>query len=147
MKTLELIQNGKSEIPMRITWYLSDIGRAQGLQELFTRQSPQRLKVLREHAIAQSAVSSNRIEGVEIDKARIGTVVFGSPALQDRDEEEIAGYRDALDIIHSQGAKLPVSEKTILQLHKLSRGEIWDAGLYKDKPVDIIKSFLQVESE
>jgi len=42
---------------MRITWYLSDIGRAQGLQELFTRQSPQKLKVLKEHAIAQSVVS------------------------------------------------------------------------------------------
>lgn len=89
--------------------------------------------------MAQSAVSSNRIEGVKIDKARIGTVVFGSPALKDRDEEEIAGYRDALNIIHTQGSKLPVSEKTILLLHKLSRGEIWDAGLYKDKPVDIIE--------
>ncbi len=124
---------------MRVTWYLSDIGRAQGLQELFTRQSPQKLKVLREHAIAQSAISSNRIEGVEIDQARVGTVVFGHPALKDRDEEEVAGYRDALDLIHTQGAKLPVSEETILRLHELSRGSVWDAGQYKDKPVDIIE--------
>lgn len=124
---------------MRITWYLSDIGRAQGLQELFTRQSPQKLRVLKEHAIAQSAVSSNRIEGVEIENARIGTVVFGSPPLQDRDEEEVAGYRDALNMIHSRGAELSVSEQTILELHRMSRGEIWDAGRYKDKPVDIIE--------
>jgi hypothetical protein len=40
--------------------------------ELFTRQSPQKLKVLREHAIIESAISSNRIEGVEIDHARSG---------------------------------------------------------------------------
>jgi Fic family protein len=123
---------------MTASWYLSDIGRAQGLQDLFKRQSPQRLKVLREHAIAQSVVSSNRIEGVEIDQARIGTVVFGHPALKDRDEEEFAGYRDALNLIHERGAKLPVSEETILNLHKLCRRQIWDAGQYKEKPVDII---------
>ena len=139
MKTLQLIQQHALNIPMAASWYLSDIGHAHGLQELFTRQSPQRLKVLREHAIAQSAVSSNRIEGVEIDQSRIGTVVFGHPALKDRDEEEVAGYRDALNLIHKRGAELPVSEDTILALHKLSRGGIWDAGQYKDKPVDIIE--------
>ncbi len=139
MKTLQIIQDGDLQIPMTVSWYLSDIGRAQGLQELFTRQSPQKLKVLREHAIAQSVISSNRIEGVEIDQSRVGTVVFGHPSLKDRDEEEVAGYRDALDLIHTQAADLPVSEETILRLHKLSRGEIWDAGQYKDKPVDIIE--------
>jgi Fic family protein len=139
MKTLELIKDRSLQIPMSVTWYLSDIGHAHGLQELYARQSPQKLKVLREHAIAQSAISSNRIEGVEIDKARVGTVVFGHPALKDRDEEEIAGYRDALNLIHTQGTEMPVSEETILQLHKLSRGDVWDAGEYKDKPVDIIE--------
>ncbi len=122
-----------------IGWQLTDLGRAQGLQELFTKQSPQRLKILREHAIAQSVVSSNRIEGVEIERSRIGTVVFGRPALKDRNEQEVAGYRDALNLIHAQSAKLEVSEKTILRLHKLSRGDIWDAGKFKDKPVDIIE--------
>ena len=124
---------------MSVTWYLSDIGHAHGLQDLFSRQSPQKLKVLREHAMAQSAISSNRIEGVEIDQSRVGTVVFGHPALKDRDEEEVAGYRDALNLIHAQGAALPVSEETILRLHKMSRGGGWDAGQYKDKPVDIIE--------
>ena len=139
MKTLEQFRDKHLQIPMTTSWYLSDIGRSQGLQELFTRQSPQRLKVLREHAIAQSAISSNRIEGVEIEQKRVGTVVFGHPALRDRDEIEVAGYRDALNLIHKQGAKLPVSEETILKLHALCRGEIWDAGKYKDKPVDIIE--------
>lgn len=126
---------------MTVSWYLSDIGRAMGVQELFTRQSPQRLKVLREHAIAQSAVSSNRIEGVEIDQKRVATVIFGHPTLQDRDEIEVAGYRDALNLVHGKGRDLLVDEATILELHRLSRGEIWDAGKYKDKPVDIIEKF------
>lgn len=141
MKTLEQIQDRRLQIPMSVSWYLSDIGKAQGLQDLFARQSPQKLKVLREHAIAQSAISSNRIEGVTIDDSRIGTVVFGHPALRDRDEIEVAGYRDALNLIHTQGAALQVNEETILNLHKLSRGESWDAGQYKDKPVDIIEKF------
>ncbi len=139
MKTLQLIQDRRLQIPMSVSWYLSDIGKAQGLQELFSRQSPQRLKVLKEHAIAQSAISSNRIEGVEIAQSRVGTVVFGHPTLKDRDEEEIAGYRDALNLIHTSGSALPISEETILNFHKLSRGNVWDAGQYKDKPVDIIE--------
>jgi len=141
MKTLEQIQDRCLQIPMTVSWYLSDIGKAQGLQELFARQSPQKLKVLKEHAIAQSVISSNRIEGVTIDDSRIGTVVFGHPSLRDRDEIEVAGYRDALNLIHTQGVALPVNEETILNLHKLSRGESWDAGQYKDKPVDIIEKF------
>ncbi len=64
MKTLEMITEGRMQVPMTVSWYLSDIGRAQGIQDLYTRQAPQKLKVLREHAIAQSVVSSNRIEGV-----------------------------------------------------------------------------------
>src|SRR3989454_10393682 len=125
----------------RTAWYLADLGEARGKQELFTRQSPQKLKVLREHALIESAVSSNRIEGVEVDKSRIATLMFGKPALRDRDEEEVRGYRDALNLIHENGAKLPISETTIKKLHKLSRGEIWDAGLYKEKDVDIIQTF------
>ena len=43
---------------MRTSWYLTDLAEARGKQELFTRQSPQKLKVLREHALIESAVSS-----------------------------------------------------------------------------------------
>ena len=139
MKTLEQLRDRRLQLPMSVSWYLSDIGRAQGVQDLYTRQAPQRLKVLREHAIVQSVISSNRIEGVEINQARVGTVVFGHPHLQDRDEEEFAGYRDALNLIHTRSAALAVSEETILKLHKLSRGHSWDAGQYKSKPVDIIE--------
>jgi Fic family protein len=78
---------------------------------------------------------------VEVDKSRVGTLIFGKPALRDRDEEEVRGYRDALKLIHESGAKLPINEATIKRLHKLSRGEIWDAGAYKEKDVDIIQTY------
>ena len=55
-------------IPTSTAWLLADLGEAKGKQELFTRQSPQRLKTLREYAMIESAVSSNRIEGIQVDR-------------------------------------------------------------------------------
>jgi Fic family protein len=141
MNTLRQLATEPPTIPTRTSWYLTDLAEAKGRQELFTRQTPQKLKVLREHALIESAVSSNRIEGVEVDQSRIGTLMFGKPALRDRDEEEIRGYRDALKLIHESGAKLPITEATIKKLHKLCRGDIWDAGQYKEKDVDIIQTY------
>src|SRR5260370_31668007 len=138
MTTLQLLAE-KPSIPTTTAWYLADLGEARGKQELFTKQSPQRLKVLREHALIESAVSSNRIEGVTVDQSRVKAVVLGKSLLRDRDEQEIRGYRDALKLIHEQGAKLTVSEKTILRLHRLSRANIGDAGRYKEKDSDIIE--------
>ena len=141
MKTLQLLSKSPETIPARTSWYLADLGEARGRQELFTRQAPQKLKILREHALIESAVSSNRIEGVTVEQSRIGTLVFGKPTLRDRGEEEVRGYRDALRLVHEKGPKLPVSERTILRLHRLSRGNVWDAGKYKDKDVDIIQRY------
>ncbi len=139
--TLRFLSEKPPSIPLSTAWYLTDLGEARGRQELFTRQSPQRLKALREHALVESAISSNRIEGVEVDKSRIATIVFGNPLLRDRDEEEVRGYLEALDLIHKLGAKLPIAEETILTLHRLTRGEIWDGGKYKEKDGDIIEKY------
>ena len=139
MKTLQQFALKPESIPMTAAWYLADLAEARGKQDLFTRQAPQKLKALREHSLIESAVSSNRIEGVVVDQRRIGTLVFGKPLLRDRNEEEVRGYRDALKLIHERGAKLPLSEATIRKLHRQIRGEIWDAGRYKEKDTDIIE--------
>src|ERR1700685_4088063 len=128
MMTLRQFSGNLATVPTATAWLVGDLGVALGKQQLFTRQTPQKLRVLREHALIESAVSSNRIEGVEVDQSRVATLVFGSPALRDRNEEEVRGYRDALKLVHENGPNLPVSEPTIKTLHKLSRGEIWDAG-------------------
>ena len=86
MMTLRQLASKPEMLPVAASWYLADLGEARGRQELFTKQSPQRLKVLREHALIESAVSSNRIEGVVVDQARIGTSVFGKSRLRDRNE-------------------------------------------------------------
>lgn len=139
MMTLRQLAVRPETIPVATSWYLADLGEARGKQDLFTKQSPQRLKVLREHALIESAVSSNRIEGVEVDQSRIKAILVGKGALRDRDEEEVRGYRDALKLIHERNVKLPVSEQTIQELHRLARGRIGDAGQYKSQDSDIIE--------
>src|SRR5947209_2707687 len=141
MKTFEQFGRRLETVPLTTSWYLADLGEARGRQELFTRQSPQRLKILREHAVIESAVSSNRIEGIEIDRARVGTVVFGKSNPRDRDEEEVRGYRDALRLIHERGAKLRITEELIRELHCLCRAGVGDAGQYKERDSDIIEKY------
>jgi Fic family protein len=139
MMTLRHFAEAAPSVPAAAAWYLADVTQALGKQELFTKQAPQKLKALREHALVESAVSSNRIEGVEVEPKRVGTIVFGKSHLRDRDEEEVRGYRKALDLIHTKGKALPISEATIRKLHALSRGGSGDAGEYKESENDIIE--------
>jgi hypothetical protein len=62
MMTLRLFSRKFESVPASTTWYLTDLGEARGKQELVTRQSSRRLKALREHALIESTVSSNRVE-------------------------------------------------------------------------------------
>jgi Fic family protein len=141
MITLGQFSKDLATVPAATAWLIGDLGLALGKQELFTRQSPQQLKTLREHALIESAVSSNRIEGVEVDDKRVATLVFGSPAIRDRSEEELRGYKAALDLVHHEGATLQVTQENIRRLHQLTRGEIWDAGKYKEKAKPIIERY------
>lgn len=109
MKTLKMLGENLF-IPMATGWLLANLAEYRGKQELFTRQSPQKLKALREHALIESAVSSNRIEGVEVDPDRIKILMLGTPTYKDRNEEEFAGYRSALNWIHSEYNNIPLSE-------------------------------------
>jgi len=139
MNTISQWISALPEIPMGSVWLLNDLSEYRGKQELFTKQSPQKLKALREHALIESAVCSNRIEGVEVDQKRIGTVLFGKGHLQDRDEEEVRGYQQVLSWIHSEGDSIPLSVETILKLHAMTRPNIWDSGRFKKDDGEIIE--------
>ena len=142
MKTLALFAQSGHAIPVGTSWYLDSLGEFRGKQELYTRQSPQKLRVLREHALIESAVSSNRIEGVSMEAARIPSVLVATkPLFRDRDEEEIRGYRDALTWIHDHSPEIPLEEDCLKRMHAMARGQIWDAGKYKEKDGDIIERY------
>jgi Fic family protein len=142
MQSLLQLAAGNTSIPAVAAWYAAELSEFRGKQQLYTRQSPQRLKALREHALIQSAVSSNRMEGVEVDPERLTQVLAAAkPLFRDRDEEEVRGYREALSLIHGASRDLEVNEETVLRLHRMTRGSIWDAGCYKDRDGDIVEHY------
>ena len=96
---------------------LRALGQFQGRQDLFRRQAPEVLDALRKAAIIESSESSNRIEGVTAPRERIEALVLRPTAPRDRSEEEIAGYRDALNLIHESASEMGFTPNVILQLH------------------------------
>lgn len=90
-----------------------------GKQELYLKQRPKELEKLVEIAMIQSTESSNAIEGIVTTNARIKQLVEEKTAPKNRDEEEIAGYRDVLRIIHESYDVIPITKNYILQLHKI----------------------------
>ena len=141
MNTFTEILSRLDAIPLIATWKLEEIAEKRGRQEMFMRQSPEQLKRLREYAMIESAVASNRIEGINVDANRVGTIVFGNGIMGDRNEEEVRGYRKALDLIHSSQDKLVLSEETICHLHSLCRPSIWDSGKIRQKACEIIQTY------
>src|SRR3989338_2223493 len=127
------------KLPLGSVWLMNAVAEYKGKQELYAKQSPQVLKTLLETALIESAESSNRIEGVTVDHARLKPLVIGHSKPRDRSEEEIAGYRKALDLIHTKYKSLSITPETIKELHRLCRGESWDAGKWKEKDNDIIR--------
>jgi len=96
---------------------LRKIGEYQGMQALFARQTPEVLESLRRVARIESSESSNRIEGVTAPPDRVRALVLEDTKPRDRSEQEIAGYRDALETIHESADYLALSIHTVKQLH------------------------------
>lgn len=84
---------------------------------LYVAQSPEVLNALRQIAVVESAESSNRLEGVVVAGHRLKSLVLKNATPQSRSEREVAGYRDALGLIHESGEQMPFSEGTVQQLH------------------------------
>jgi len=59
------------ELPLSSVWLMNSISEYKGKQELYIKQSPQILKTLIEIALIESAESSNRIEGVTVERNRL----------------------------------------------------------------------------
>lgn len=91
----------------------------RGKQMLFARQSPQVLESLRQVALIESGESSNRLEGITAPRERIQALVQEDTAPLNRSEQEILGYRNALNRIHGNYAKLDLSTGLIRELHAI----------------------------
>jgi Fic family protein len=130
------------KIPQGTVWLLESLAESRGKQALYEAQSPQILKALREMALIESTESSNRIEGVTVDRERLRPLVLGRSRPRDRSEQEIVGYRRALSWIHTSYEKIPIESSTILRLHGIAQGGTsGDAGQWKRSQNEIIEIY------
>ncbi len=97
---------------------LGAIREYRGRQELYLRARADVLEALMEVARIQSTAASNRIEGISTTDARMRELMSQRTVPRNRDEQEIAGYRDALSVIHESHDFMPVTPNVLLQLHR-----------------------------
>ncbi len=97
---------------------LRDLGECRGKQELFERQKPEVLESLQTVAKIESTDASNRLEGITAPEARLKDLVLHQTNPRNRSEQEITGYRDALELIHDSKKDMPISVNVIRQLHQ-----------------------------
>lgn len=122
---------------------LNGIGRYRGSQELYIVQAPEMIQALRNVALIESSESSNRIEGITAPKGRIKDIVVKRIDPRNRSEQEIAGYRDALSLIHDSHEHMGLTVNVILQLHTiLHRYMSNEGGRWKLANNDIIEKNL-----
>lgn len=98
---------------------IAAIYKEAGKQELYLKQRPEELENLVSIAKIQSTEASNAIEGIVTTSTRIKQLVEEKTTPKNRDEQEIAGYRDVLNIIHESFDVIPISQNYILQFHKI----------------------------
>lgn len=98
---------------------IAAIYKEAGKQEQYLKQRPQEMEKLVEIAKIQSTEASNAIEGIVTTSTRIKQLVEEKTTPRNRDEQEIAGYRDVLNVIHESFDAIPITQNNILQLHKM----------------------------
>ena len=96
---------------------LTSADKSAGRQQSYAQQHPEQLDALREVALIQSAEASNAIENIYAPRARIEELVKQTTEPRDRSEQEIAGYRLALDLLHSNPKTIDFEPKYVLQIH------------------------------
>jgi Fic family protein len=115
---------------------LTSIAEAKGRAELYRQQNPTGLETLRKVALVQSTEASNAIENIRAPLARIEALVAEKTTPQTRSEQEIAGYRDVLATIHSNGADIPFEPRYVQQLHSYLHRYVGDRDAGQWKRID-----------
>lgn len=97
---------------------LTSIHEFKGEQNLFIEANSDKLDKLLEMAVIQSTEYSNKIEGIYTSDERLKNIVLDKTTPKTRNEQEIAGYRDVLNTIHTNFEYIPINLSMILQLHR-----------------------------
>ena len=99
---------------------IAEIDEFKGGWKHLKTLSPERLRSLRHVATIESIGSSTRIEGSKLSDEAVEELISGLEArsFATRDEQEVAGYAQAMDMIYENHADIPFSENHIKQLHR-----------------------------
>lgn len=116
--SLKQLYLSKQPINQQLLQTIRIIGEYKGKEALWVNQSPQVLESLRSAAIIISTESSNRLEGITAPHDRIVELVREKTSPQNRSEQEIAGYREVLKIVHLNYSTMELSANLVLQLHR-----------------------------
>src|SRR3972149_1251174 len=115
MKSFEYDYYLDQPISQKILIAVRTLGEYKGKETLFKDQFPEVLKTLQQAAIIQSTESSNRIEGIIVPEKRIRMIVAQNSKPQNKPEEEVAGYKDILNEIHTNAARYKLTPELILK--------------------------------
>ena len=135
MRTFNYSKISEQKWDSELLGLISAIYKEVGKQELYLKQRPEELERLVEIAKVQSTESSNDIEGIRTTSTRIKQLVEEKTTPKNRNEQEIAGYRDVLSIIHENFDTIPITPNYILQLHKILNSHINNPQAGKTKSV------------
>ncbi len=123
---------------------ISEIDEFKGKWEVFSNLSPDRLSSLRRVATIESVGSSTRIEGVKLSDREVETLLANlkTYSFKSRDEQEVAGYAETMDLIFESWQELDLTENHIKQLHssllKFSTKDKSHRGNYKKSPNNVV---------
>lgn len=133
MKNYNFREKWQKLLTPEIVKKLTRINEYKGEQRLFIEAHKDELNDLVEIAKVQSTEASNRIEGILTSDDRLKNLVQEKTIPRNRDESEIAGYREVLNIIHENYDYIPINVNYILQLHRnlYKFLENADGGMFK----------------
>lgn len=119
MRNFDYVSLKNEKWDSEIIGYIAAIHEMKGRQNLYLKQKPDALNALVEIAKIQSTEFSNAIEGIHTTNTRLKQLFSEKTTPRNRDEEEIAGYRDVLNVIHENFEYISLTPNYILQLHKI----------------------------
>ncbi len=117
MREFNYLKLMELSLPVNIYHTIAKIHEYKGKQELYVKNYPDVLDKMIDVAKIQSTKSSNAIEGIYTNDARLNELMNKKAEPGNRNEEEIAGYRHVLDIIHENYVYIEFNKNDILTLH------------------------------
>ena len=115
------MQDPKIPISQEVVKLIAEIDEFKGKWEALKNMSPERLRQLRKIATIESIGSSTRIEGAKLSDIQVETLLSSltSTSFKTRDEQEVAGYAEAMDTVFQAYEDMRITENHIRQLHQI----------------------------